>query len=271
MAVRNGTDTARTWTRRGVLGAGVLGAAAVATVMLRRTSTSGPPALGIPAYAYPGTEPLWDELEALGRGATVIVNPASGPGTAVDPRYADVVQRLRAQGATLLGYVDTDFGRRTADAMLDDARPYREWYGLEGIFLDQTPGESDHVAAWYEPVVGELRTFATTIAINPGQPQVDRRYVDLADHVMNFEGPIGTYLTTAFPTWVSAYPRDRFWHLVYDVASSEAMQHALDLVQRRHAGHVYITDAGMPNPWHRLPSYWTDELAALGLGGRGTS
>ena len=41
----------------------------------------------------------------------VIVNPASGPGEAVDANYTKAIDRLIGAGCVVLGYVPTDYGR----------------------------------------------------------------------------------------------------------------------------------------------------------------
>ena len=41
------------------------------------------------------------------------------------------------------------------------------------------------------------------------------------------------------------------------------MKEHLKLAVSRNAGMVFITDAKMPNPWDRLPSYWQAEVQAI--------
>ena len=37
----------------------------------------------------------------------------------------------------------------------------------------------------------------------------------------------------------------------------------LKLAQQRNVGWVYITDATLPNPYDRLPSYWSQEVSLI--------
>jgi Spherulation-specific family 4 len=93
--------------------------------------------LAIPSYFYPG--PLWMQLQ--GGAPTVglaIINPASGPGTSLDPPYATTTQTTQKQGTRVVGYVYTAYGTRAARAVMADIDTYYAWYGVDGIFLDET-------------------------------------------------------------------------------------------------------------------------------------
>ena len=95
-----------------------------------------------------------------------------------------------------------------------------------------------------------------SVSLNPGQPFFDPRYLEIADHVVNFEGTYETYLAARFPDWIRGHSPNKFWHLIYEVPDVAAMRKTIELVGRNHAGLLYVTDAGGPNPWNRLPSYW---------------
>ncbi len=45
--------------------------------------------------------------------------------------------------------------------------------------------------------------------------------------------------------------------------SREHIKHHLRHAQQLGASYAYLTDASMPNPWGRLPSYWHEEVAAV--------
>jgi Spherulation-specific family 4 len=73
-----------------------------------------PPAvqLLVPAYFYPSgwTQVYWDQLVTAASKAPIvaIVNPASGPGATVDPKYTSVVNRLRAIDGIFLDEMGND-------------------------------------------------------------------------------------------------------------------------------------------------------------------
>lgn len=217
--------------------------------------------LGVPAYEYPGGT-LWSAMAALPPGALVVVDPADGPGAAADPTYVTAVDRLRRHGVDVLGYVTTGYGRHSADQMIGQATSYQRWYGLTGIFLDQTPSSSSSNRA-IVATAEHLRAEQMQVAINPGQPAIDPGDAHMADLVVTFEGSLASYRRARFPRWMSEFPAERFWHLVYDVGDVASMRDVLRGAARQRAGVVLVTDAGMPNPWGRLPAYWDDELAVV--------
>jgi hypothetical protein len=222
-----------------------------------------PCAAGVPAYfyPYPGLQD-WAAVLDLNDAAVVIVNPASGPGAHRDDNYLAVLNRRGADGPRLYGYVDTAYGDREPDLMVAEAKMQRRWYGVSGIFLDQTAPDSGRVE-YYEGIIRRLQAAGFEVAINPGQPDIDRRYLDLADHVVTFEGPYGAYREQRFPSSNRDYPPEKVWHLIYEVPDRAAMEHVVRAARDRGAGLIFVTDRTMPNPWDGLPPYWNDERRLL--------
>jgi hypothetical protein len=216
--------------------------------------------LGIPAYGYPGLTDLWDRLAELPAASVVILDPANGPGEVIDPAYERALEPVKAAGVHVYGYVDTDYGRRSTEAMLEDVRRHVEWYAVTGIFLDQTPGDLE---ARITTVIGALEALGLLVAVNPGQPVIDRAWVELADHVVTFEGDMATYERTRMPRWMWDYSTDKFWHLVYGLTDERQVPRTLRRAASEHVGLVYVTDGAMPNPWQQLPAYWPVELGTF--------
>jgi hypothetical protein len=249
-------------TRRGTRGRQVIPLALVAglaLVVVTGDTPAQPQTLGVPAYFYPApNDGYWRQLTEAPRGTIVIVNPASGPGPSVDARYAAMIPVLERAGCIPYGYVDTAYGFREPDQIVAEARLWSSWYGVKAVFLDQTAPTAAHLD-YYRGIVGRLHADGFEVAMNPGQPEVDPRYLDLVEHVVLFEGAYETYLAASFPAWVKDYPPARVWHLVYDVPDSAVMSNVVRLARARHAGVVYATDGVMPNPWQSLPPYWAAE------------
>jgi hypothetical protein len=212
---------------------------------------------GIPAYGYPGTG-VWESFGRLPAGSLVVMDPDNGPGASIDPRYTGVASAAKRQGLNLLGYVTSAYGRANAATMQEAIERYREWYGTTGVFIDEAPASSSSSPPIVE-TVQRARQLSLTVAINPGQPDIDPDDATLVDHVLNFEGPYSTYERTRFPDWVRRFPSHKFWHLVYEVRSVHTMHEVAATARSAHAGIVYITDATMPNPYDRMPAYWRDE------------
>ena len=202
---------------------------------------------------------MWSELALTSAGPILIIlNPASGPGAAVDPNYTAALESLRSTSVDVYGYVDTDYGQRATSAVLADADKYVEWYQLRGIFLDQTPSDPESLL-YLVGISDALRRRGLRVAMNPGQPQFELRLLEAADFIVNFEGPLAQYEQTSFPGWATSN-RSKLWHLVYDVPDATAMSAVLSRSAANGANAIFVTDGVLPNPWTGLPPYWEDEI-----------
>ncbi|WP_052441428.1 spherulation-specific family 4 protein [Streptacidiphilus anmyonensis] len=180
----------------------------------------------VPAYFDPRADPAsWAVLrEAAPRLAAVVINPSSGPGPAPDPAYAEARGELAR--TRVLGYVDTDYGRRPHAEVVAEIAAYRRWYGVDGVFLDQTPDGSEALPHYIRLTIAARSLGASFVALNPGLPP-HPAYLDLADVVVTFEGPWSDYGDRA---------PDAGTHLVH-AAPPDALVHG------------YATPGRLPNPW----------------------
>ncbi|UGY92480.1 spherulation-specific family 4 protein [Streptomyces gobiensis] len=208
----------------------------------------------VPLYEHPADRPeAWRQLlRAAPRLYGVVLNPASGPGAAPDPGFARAVDRLRAAGVRVLGYADTDYGRRPPADVLADLLRYRRWYGTDGAFLDQAAA-SPQALARYRELADAARQEAgiRTLALNPGV-HPDPGYAELADLLVTFEGTWRSYLADRVPRWARLQPPQRLCHLVYGVPRGQGA-HAAALAGRRGAGVCCAVPGTMPHPWDGLP------------------
>lgn len=221
----------------------------------------------VPAYFYPGRPGLaeWDKLFASPARPDVvaIVNPASGPGKAVDPNYTAVMKRARKAGVLTIGYVTTSYARRPIRDVEDDVERWLRLYpGVRGIFFDEQASDAGHVAyqaALYDFVRKEKGL--DLVVTNPGT-SCDEGYLSrpAADVVCLSEGPLGPK-SFDVPSWATKYAPSRICLLPYKTPTAEEMRRVLRTATERGAGTLYITDVSGANPWDRLPSYW-DELGA---------
>lgn len=131
----------------------------------------------VPLYVHPAEDPgAWHRL--ITRAAhtyAVVLNPANGPGRAPDPAFVKAADALRAAGARLLGYLDTDYGAREHAEITADLRRHQEWYAVDGCFLDQVPAAPDALPDCRRLVRSARRLGASTVVLNPG---VHLGYVD---------------------------------------------------------------------------------------------
>ena len=68
------------------------------------------------------------------------------------------------------------------------------------------------------------------------------------------------------PGWVSRYDPSRFVNVVYATSGSD-LASAVSLSASRRAGYLFVTNLpASPNPYGALPSYWSQEVAAVAAG-----
>ncbi len=101
------------------------------------------------------------------------------------------------------------------------------------------------------------------VIVNPGTPP-DESYMTASDVVLSFEDTYANYVGAQTPTWVTKYPRTRFWHIVLS-ASQTDMANAVTLARSRNVGLVYATDQGPATAYSQLVTgtYWQAELDAV--------
>ncbi|MDH6544474.1 spherulation-specific family 4 protein [Streptomyces sp. SPB4] len=204
----------------------------------------------VPLYVHPAEDPgAWARLiGAAPRTYAVVLNPASGPGPRPDPAFTAAASALHAAGARLLGYVDTAYGRRDAAEVNYEILRYREWYGVDGCFMDRVTAERRGLRACRR-LVRSLRSLgADTVVLNPGV-HPDPGYLRLADLVVTFEGDWSTYVGAfSRPGWTARHPPERFCHLVYGVPEA-LVPLAVRTAGERGAAVSGPVTGGLPNPW----------------------
>ena len=141
----------------------------------------------MPAYVYP------DAILALVERGTLpqllVINPASGPGAAADAEYRHAIAAAQAAGSRVLGYIATTWGARPAAEVSDEIDRYRDWYHVDGVFLDEAASDEAQLTHYHALIHHARAEGARFIVLNPGLVPA-RGYFDLADVVVTFEGPI---------------------------------------------------------------------------------
>lgn len=219
--------------------------------------------IGIAAYFDPAT--YWnDAIAGAPETGLMILNVNSG----VDEKgkfqreFRDVTDKARAQGIVVLGYIFTNLGKRPSSEVNRETDLYFEWYGVDGIFLDNTPHDGNHLD-YYRGLADHARNVQAEaiVAMNPGYSP-DRRYMSFVDVMVTYEYDYASYRKQTFPSWTLDYPPDRFMHMVHSVPSAEAASNALRLAKERNAGYVFVTDVSDENVIYRsLGGLWQQQLA----------
>ncbi len=205
----------------------------------------------IPYYEHPSVRPAeWDAIIAAApRLYGVVLNPASGPGATPDAAFAEVAARLRAAGGVrVLGYADTGYARRPhADVVRDLAR-HRDWYGADGVFLDQVASGREDFGYYQRLATAAWGAGFGTLALNHGTAP-DPAYARIADLLVTFEGTWASYVRLGSKRWPGG-TGVRLCHLVYGVPADAD---PADLARARGATvHCAVPGAG-DHPWGTLP------------------
>jgi hypothetical protein len=235
------------------------------------------PRLVVPAYFHPAVHR--DQWEWLAGHAPlvrlVILNIQNGPGGVPQAPFKEVTGRLRDAGVPVIGYVDTSYGRRPAAEALADLGRYQDWYGVSGVCLDRAATSPAHLAHYATLTARARQLGAEVVFFNHGA-HPHEGYAEHADLLGTFEGPWHLYRTLSVPRWTTAWPAEKFYHVVYSVPPGLSGR-AVRLAGQRHAAAVYITERGGPNPYDRLPADLRNLIcqrqpgsaAAAALAGRG--
>lgn len=216
----------------------------------------------IPAYFTPGL--LWEQMTTT-NGAKVgfiVLNPASGVGSAPDASYQQVVDHAHKANIKVIGYVPTTYGTADQASLFQHITNYTRWYAVDGIFLDEVTIDMEYLG-YYQALADQIHAAIPggEVILNPGVVP-NEAYMSIGDIVVIFEGSYSTYVSQIFPSWLTKYPSSKTAHLVYNTSQGN-LNSAVQLAGQRYAGYLYVTNDVPPNPWNTLPSYWTNELSLV--------
>jgi len=226
--------------------------------------------LAVPWYLHPAEDPeQWEELirqSQLGRVAFAVVNVASGPGPADDPYYPEALQRLRAGGVSLHGYVDTDYSARPPQDVMDDVAVWADRYQVDGIMFDRVSADEANLE-YYRPIAEFSRQAGVRVLVaNPGVIP-DPAYLDMFDVICVYEDVDAVHRRlTTMPRPLDV-PPERLWHLVHGVPP-EGFDDVLSRVAAQGAGLTFVTERTGANPWTGLPAGLLAAMDRIGLQAR---
>ncbi len=216
----------------------------------------------LPLYIYPTIfESNWDMAINAGSNKIdfIIANVYNGPGTAPEASWTSMIGNVVQSGIKVYGYVSTNYGLRSATLVDQDIKKWIDFYPqITGIFLDETAsdaGKLPYYAARYSYIKGQNSNL--TVVINPGT-NTDEGYMATSDVNVLFESSYSSWQSKQMPTWVYNYPKERFYAIIYDVPTEQAMKDAVALAKQRNFGKIFITNA--PTPSDPLPPYFLSEL-----------
>jgi hypothetical protein len=217
----------------------------------------------VPLYTPP-TDPSWNAVIAAKQahqkvGVYAVVNPANGPGASYSVDYAQGIARLKAAGVVVLGYVSTDYTRRSVAAVEADISTWKSFYpgDLGGIFFDEQSnraGDEPH----YQTLVKYARDNGMPFTVgNPGA-DTSESFVGVFDVMLIYESG-GVPPASRLGGWHAKYPATNFGIIPY----ATNLDPAYVKMARGNVKYIYLQNDTLPNPWDSVPPYFGDLLAAL--------
>ena len=212
-----------------------------------------PPWLVVPAYFHPAVHPdQWEWLaEHAPRVRLVILNIHNGPGSTPEAPFRQVTGRLRDAGVPVIGYLDTNYGSRPARQIISEFGSYLDWYEVSGVCLNRVATDTASLA-YYAALSAQVRELGAEIVFFNHGTYPNEAYAQHADLLGTFEGPWHAYRRLNVPIWTTAWPIEKFYHVVYSVPPGRFGE-AARLARHRRAASVYITERGGANPYDLLP------------------
>jgi len=217
--------------------------------------------VAVPAYFYPaGTGNPWPTAVAAAPGVSIMIaNPASGPGTSIDPNYTSAIASAKAAGIRVFGYVDTSFAALSSASVETNVNTWKNLYGVTDIFFDEASS-----AAGDEPYYQTLdayvhgQTAGSLVILNPGTVP-DQSYMNAGDIIAIFENNTTVYQTATFPAWIHNFAPSRFLAIVYNVPDQTSMTAVLSKAAQNGIAYAYATNDNLPNPYDTVPPYLAAE------------
>lgn len=240
-------------------------AAMLAALALGTSISAQAAAVVVPAYFDPDVSPeFWVAMNEAAKNVklTAIMNPNSGPGKRVNPSYQKAIADLHAAGGLVIGYVSTSYGKRRMSEVAADINLYLAMYKVDGIFLDEMTADANaaHIQ-YYQSLYAYIKGLNPKLSVM-GNPGTNTREVylqhPLADQLVTFEGPAIAHALYVPQPWQAHYPAERFVHIVYG-APAATLAAITARANKAGAGNLYVTNALLPNPYDRLPGYWSKE------------
>src|SRR5579872_1667554 len=250
----------------------VAGAFLGAGVIQTKASSASTSRVGviIPLYTYP-TDDSWAAVIKVKQSypsvpIVAIINPNSGPGSSLDQNYATGITNLENSGVVVLGYVATGYGTSSYSSVANiesQVSHYKSWYpNIQGIFFDEMSNSANE-QSYYQTLRNYVNSVGLQMTVgNPGTT-VDTGLLGIFNVLCIYENP-GIPSISSINQYYSNYGSGGFSYIAYGVSSLPS-QSTLQSVDT-YVNYIYISNLGGSNPYGALPSYFTNEVAALSSG-----
>ena len=199
----------------------------------------------VPAYFYPSGGSDWNDLTAAADDVpiTAIMNPFNGPGNSLDNNYVSAINSFRAAGGRVIGYVYSSYTERPLQQVLNDIDQYKDWYDIDGIFVDEmaNTGPAERLD-YYRDIYNHVKAIDPNWEVmgNPGTTTIEQYLTwPTADRLMVFENVGSSYVSYSPSSWNFNYDRTDFVHLVHTESSLASMLDHLARAVAQCRRHLY--------------------------------
>lgn len=213
-----------------------------------------------PFYIYPtqsAIQPLIDTANQYPNVPIwVILNPATGPGTSIDPVYTNAVTQLRAAGINILGYVNTNYSHRSKTLVQRDISTWISFYKPDGIFLDLM--SVNH--SYYSSITAYAKGLGIQMVEgNPGT-NINASAGNDVDITNIFENNFLPSPLSQFSNWYSIYPPSNLSLICYNIPT---LPTSFITQASQYFGWLFITDITGANPYDAYPTYFNSFIQQL--------
>jgi len=221
----------------------------------------------IPLYMY-ATSSYWTTVinAKLAHPSVPIIaciNPSSGVGSSIDNNFVNGINKLKAAGVIVLGYVSTSYATRSISSVETEMQTYKNWYNVDGIKFDQMSNSATTVS-YYTTLDGYAVALGMKFVVgNPGA-SVPSSFVGSVDNISIYESS-GTPSLNSLQTntFYPTYDKRNFSFVSYGVSNLDT---TFVTAASQYVGLMYITNDVLPNPYDTLPPYFGQLVATLDTG-----
>lgn len=213
-----------------------------------------------PLFGYPSA--MWDDMLEYRKDHPslpwiTVINPGNGPENSRSPSIANYVDEMHDSRMQVLGYVSTFWASVPSETIKQDIDRYREYYDLDGIFLDEMSNEVEDVEH-YREIVAYAKSVGMEYVVGNTGTDAAPAYVGVVDNIVISEG-YGAPTLSRLGGWHVEHPKENFSYVAY---SQNTIDSEFVATSSNFASYLYVTDDNFPNPYDKLPSHF-DELLSL--------
>jgi Spherulation-specific family 4 len=192
----------------------------------------------------------------------VVANPSGGPGPAYNATYAAGIKSLQDAGITVLGYVPTTWGERDPSTVEHEALQFYQWYGVDGIYLDQMYNleyskTGVFMPTYYSTLTQFLKAHGLGLIFGNSGADVPYYFVGIVSTIGDFENAHLPKLSM-IGGWHSGFVKSNFAFFSYNISSLDPYYIAS---ASDYEGYMYMTNGQRPFPYNHLPPYF-DQLVS---------